>query len=246
MVNRMFNVPFKDKIFLITGCTGHLGSTLSKALAQKGASLILVGRSVDALEKLDDEIKTLSLLSEQSITLVPSDLTKTDTFPFLAQQLSHRFKCLDGLIHCAAALRGLVPLKDWDEKSWRSQFILNVDVPWTLIKALDPLLQKSSAGRVVAISDRILEESCAYWGAYATSKAALEKMIEVYAEESKATRIKAHVVRTDDFPSTLKEDIYSEKNRKDLIDTMSVVHAIEDILGDSPHVSGSIVTVKKS
>lgn len=246
MVNRMQDTPFKDKVFLITGSTGHLGTALSKDLAEGGASLILIGRSVEALERLDDEIKTLPLSNDQSIILVPTDLTQMDTFLSLAQQVGQRFNRLDGLIHCAASLRGLIPLKDWDEKSWRGQFTLNVDVPWALLCAFDPLLQKSSAGRVVTVSDMILEEPSAYWGAYAASKAALEKMIEIYAEESKATPIKAYVVRTDDFASTLKGAIYPEQKRTDLIEIKTIVKKIQEVLQDTIIPSGSIVRVKKT
>lgn len=246
MVNGMLDMPFKDKVFLITGSTGHLGSALSKSLATCGASLILIGRSVEALEHLDDEIKTLPLAVDQSIILVPTDLTQMDTFLSLAQQVGQRFSRLDGLIHCAASLRGLIPLKDWDEKSWRGQFTLNVDVPWALLSAFDPLLQKSSRGRVVAVSDRVLEEPSAYWGAYAASKAALEKMIEIYAEESKATPIKAYVVRSDDFASTLKGAIYPEQQRADLIEIETIVKTIQEVLKDSTIPSGSVVRVKKT
>ena len=63
---------------------------------------------------------------------------------------------------------------------------VNVTANWRLIRALDPLLRHSSAGRVVFITSGAASraELRAYWGPYAVSKAALDALARTYAAET--------------------------------------------------------------
>jgi NAD(P)-dependent dehydrogenase (short-subunit alcohol dehydrogenase family) len=63
---------------------------------------------------------------------------------------------------------------------------VNVTANWRLIRSLDPLLRRSPAGRVAFITSGVasLADYRAYWGPYATSKAALDAIARTYAAET--------------------------------------------------------------
>jgi NAD(P)-dependent dehydrogenase (short-subunit alcohol dehydrogenase family) len=71
---------------------------------------------------------------------------------------------------------------------------LNVTANWRLIRALDPLLRRSAAGRVVFISSGVAALALAYWGPYAASKAALEVLARTYAAETATTNVRVNVL----------------------------------------------------
>ena len=66
---------------------------------------------------------------------------------------------------------------------------VNVTANWRLIRALDPLLRASAAGRVAFLTSGAASraELRAYWGPYAASKAALDALARTYAAETATT-----------------------------------------------------------
>ncbi len=72
---------------------------------------------------------------------------------------------------------------------------LNVLAPQALIAAFDPLLKKSERADVVALTSSVGAEPRAFWGAYGSSKAALETLLRAYADETAyANKVRVHIV----------------------------------------------------
>ena len=70
---------------------------------------------------------------------------------------------------------------------------VNVTANWRLIRALDGLLKRSEAGRVVFVSSGVAALTLAYWGPYAVSKAALEALARTYAAETEKTPVRVNL-----------------------------------------------------
>ena len=68
------------------------------------------------------------------------------------------------LIGNAGILGPLSPLGHVEPKAWDEVLAVNVTANWQLIRALDPLLRRSTAGRVVFVSSGIAARPRAYWG----------------------------------------------------------------------------------
>ena len=71
---------------------------------------------------------------------------------------------------------------------------VNLTANWRLIRSMHPLLQKSDAGRAIFVTSTVGSNPRAFWAAYAVSKAALEMMIRVYAEENLKSRVCANLI----------------------------------------------------
>jgi len=171
--------PLSDGVALLTGASRGIGAALSLQLAQAGAHVVAVARTVGGLEELDDKIKAAG----GSATLVPLDVRDSDGIARLALALNERYGRLDVLVGNAGVIGPLSPLGHIEPKDWDNVFAVNVTANWQLIRTMDPLLQRAPAGRAVFMTSAVAHMGRAYWGPYAASKSALEEMVRAYAAE---------------------------------------------------------------
>jgi NAD(P)-dependent dehydrogenase (short-subunit alcohol dehydrogenase family) len=181
--------PLSDRIALVTGASRGIGAAAALALAQAGAHVIAVARTVGALEELDDRIKA----ADSSATLVPLDVKDSDGIVRLAAALDERYGRLDVLIGNAGVLGPLSPLGHVQPKDWDNLFAVNVTANWQLIRCMDSLLRKAQAGRALFLTSAVAYKGRAYWGAYAASKAALDALVRSYAAECATTNVRANL-----------------------------------------------------
>jgi NAD(P)-dependent dehydrogenase (short-subunit alcohol dehydrogenase family) len=178
-----------ERIALVTGATRGIGRAAALSLAASGAHVIALGRTQGALEELDDEIRALRAGGEALTTLVPCDLKDFDALDRLGEAIYRRWGRLDALIAAAGVLGPLTPLHHVDVKAWDNVLAVNLTANWRLIRSLDPLLRKSSAGRAVFVTSAAgsRAETRAYWGPYAVAKAGLDLLARTYAAETRNT-----------------------------------------------------------
>jgi short-subunit dehydrogenase len=79
----------------------------------------------------------------------------------------------------------LTPVAQIDGRELNRLLTLNLLAQQALIAAFDPLLRRSAAGRLIALTSSVGARPRAYWGAYGASKAALETLVLAYGEEVK-------------------------------------------------------------
>ncbi|HEY4982003.1 MAG TPA: SDR family NAD(P)-dependent oxidoreductase [Pseudolabrys sp.] len=181
--------PLSDRIALVTGASRGIGAALALQLAQAGAHVIAVARTVGGLEALDDQIRAAG----GSATLVPLDVKDSDGIARLALALNERYSRLDVLIGNAGIIGPLSPLSHIERKDWDNLIAVNVTANWQLIRTMDPLLKNASAGRAVFLTSAVAYKGRAYWGPYAASKAALDALVRSYAAECATTNVRANL-----------------------------------------------------
>jgi NAD(P)-dependent dehydrogenase (short-subunit alcohol dehydrogenase family) len=183
--------PFSGKLALVTGASRGIGAATAEALAAAGAHVILVARTASALEEVEARIHD----SGGSATIAPLDLTQGEAIGRLAGAVAERWKALDVLVLNAAMLGSLTPVQDIDPSEYSRLLSINLLANQALIAALDPLLKKADESHVVALTSSVGGEPRAFWGAYGSSKAALESLLGAYADETEYLgRIKVHIV----------------------------------------------------
>lgn len=172
----------EGKVILVTGAAGGIGEMVSKAFAQQGATVILLGRTISKLEKLYDQIEQAGYPQPAIYPLNLEGATPHD-YEELANRLGEEFGRLDGLVHNAAMLGGLTPIEHYDVGRWYQILQVNLSGPFMLTKACLPLLKQSNAASVIFTTDAMAKQPKAYWGAYSVAKAGLENMSKMLAEE---------------------------------------------------------------
>jgi NAD(P)-dependent dehydrogenase (short-subunit alcohol dehydrogenase family) len=181
--------PLSDRIALVTGASRGIGAAVALELAQAGAHVVAVARTVGGLEELDDKIKAAG----SSATLVPLDVKDSDGIARLALTLNERYQRLDVLIGNAGVLSPLSPLAHVEPKNWDDLIAVNITANWQLIRCMHALLQRSQAGRALFLTSGVAHMGRAYWGPYAASKAALEVLVRTYAAECATTPVRANL-----------------------------------------------------
>lgn len=158
----------KDKTILITGATGGIGSILSEKLNACGANVITVGR---------DQNKPANY---------HTDLTDPISRQELVNQILQDHNQIDILIH-SAGIGIYKPLTEITQSDWNLSFSLNVEAPFFLTQALNPLLEKSPNSLVLTIGSGAGTIPMRGRSLYCSTKFALRGLMLSLSEEAKGT-----------------------------------------------------------
>ena len=175
------DTPFAGKLALVTGASRGIGAATAEALGAAGAHVILVARTASALEAVDDRIHAAG----GTATIAPLDLTEGESIAKLAAAIAERWEALDILMLNAAMLGSLTPVEHIDAKEYGRILATNLLANQAIIAAFDPLLRRSEHAEIVALTSSVGSEPRAFWGAYGSSKAALETLLSAYADETR-------------------------------------------------------------
>ncbi len=171
--------PFEGQTALVTGASRGIGAATAIALAKAGAHVILTARKVKALEVIEDEIHAAGGTS----TIAPLDLTEPDAVARLASAIAGRWDALDILCISAAYLPELTPVSQIDPKQFNQAMMTNVVATQALLAAFDKLLRRAPNGRVIGLTSSVGAGPRAFWGAYGSTKAAFDNLLDTYASE---------------------------------------------------------------
>ncbi|MEI6485566.1 MAG: SDR family NAD(P)-dependent oxidoreductase [Sphingomonadales bacterium] len=179
------------KLALVTGASRGIGAATAEMLAREGWHVIITARTEAGLKEVDDRIHKAG----GTATIAPFDLTDGEAIDRLGNAIGARWGRIDALVLNAAQLGTLAPVPHLDLKEWDKLLAINLTANMRLIRALDPWLRQSAAGRVIAVTSSVGSTPRAYWGGYAATKAALENLVSTYGEEVKnISEIRAAIV----------------------------------------------------
>jgi len=173
---------FTGRTVLVTGAGDGLGRSVALEAARYGAEVILLGRTVRKLERVHDRIVESG---GPPPTIHPMDLggANPNDYTDMADRIDEAYGRLHGVVHGAAAFRGLAPLAHVEPEDWVRTVHVNLTAPFLITRACLPLLQRGPDAAVVFVGDTPGRQVRAYWGAYAVSKCGVEGLAGVLAEE---------------------------------------------------------------
>lgn len=192
------------RIAVITGASRGIGAAVARRFAAEGAHIVAIARTVGALEELDDDIKKAG----SSATLVPLDLRDLDRIDPLGPHLHQRFGRVDIFVGNAGLLGTLTPLSHHDAKQWDEVLKVNVTANWRLLRTLEPLLKLSDAGRAILVTSGAAQMAMPFWGAYTTSKAALDAMVKVWAAELANTKVRVNLLSPGPIRTSMRAEAF--------------------------------------
>ncbi|MDX2144723.1 MAG: SDR family NAD(P)-dependent oxidoreductase [Rhodospirillaceae bacterium] len=181
----------KGRIALVTGASRGIGRAVALRFAREGASVVAYARTKKDLESLDDEIRAVT---GQPAILVAESITDYPKIDQVAAALHARYQRLDILVGNAAVLGQLSPLTHYTPKQWDDMMAVNLTANWRLLRAMEPLLKASDAPRAIFVTSGAAHTDKMYWGPYGATKAALERMVKIYASETAHSKLRVNII----------------------------------------------------
>ncbi len=211
------------RIIALTGAGGGLGRAVALAAAAHGAQLVLIGRTVRKLEDVHGEIGALAR-AEASIAPLDLERAVARDYDALAAAVTERYGRLDGLVHIAGVLGALAPVEHYDVPTWCRVLHVNLTAAFALTQVLLPALRASADGSIVFTSSGVARNPKAYWGAYAVSKAGVEALGAMLAQELEASSpLRVNVLNPGAVRTRMRAQAYPAEDPRGLATPADVV-----------------------
>ena len=227
--------PFAGQVALVTGASKGIGAATAEALAAAGAHVILTARDTKALETVEDRIHTAG----GTATIAPVDLAEADGIARLATAIRGRWTTLDMLVINAAILPQLTAVTQIDQPALNKAITVNLLATQALLAHFDPMLRQSPNARVLGLTSTVATAPRAYWGAYASTKAAFEVMLDCYAQEVRnVSNIRVAIVNPGATRTAMRARAYPGEDPASLKGPEVVAERLAALLGEdfaSPH-----------
>jgi NAD(P)-dependent dehydrogenase (short-subunit alcohol dehydrogenase family) len=186
-----------DKVALVTGANGGLGTHVTKALLDEGFTVVGLSPRIQQSD-----------FDHPKFTALPASLTSLEAAKkAVGSVLAHSGK-IDVVAHLVGGFAGRKTIAETDDALWQHMFDANLNSTFHILRAIIPEMRKAGGGRIVAIGSRAAEDPGPTVGAYSASKAALVSLIKTVALENKDAGITANVI----LPGTMD----TPANRKDM------------------------------
>ena len=235
------HIDLSGRLILITGATRGLGRAVAIAAAAAGAEIIITGRTIGALEEVDDEIKA----SGSSATIVELDMKDTAAMPRLAAAIAERWGRLDGFVANAAMLAALTPIGHLTPEAWDESVAVNLTGQWHMIRAFDPLLRAAPAGRAVLVTSGAAVGSRPFWGPYAATKAGLEALGRSWAGESEQTNLRINMINPGGTATKMRASAFPGEDPATLPQPEDIAPAFLMLLDDDCPYHGELLEARK-
>jgi len=196
-----------DRVVLVTGAYGGLGSAVARAAARAGATVVITGKRKRPLEQLYDAMLAEGL-AEPVIHPLDMEVATPRDYAALAEGLERDFGRLDGVVHAATSFTGLTPIAMHKPDDWLRTLHINVSAPFALTQACMPLLTAASDSAVVFVLDNPELLQRAHWGGYGVSKAALERFVAILHQETDSSPMRSHALLPAPMRTALRRQAY--------------------------------------
>jgi NAD(P)-dependent dehydrogenase (short-subunit alcohol dehydrogenase family) len=189
----------QGKVVLVTGANGGLGTSVTQAFLDSGATVVGTSRKIQQSEFLSP-----------NFTAIPGEISTAGGAKSLIEKIVTQFGKIDVLAHTVGGFAGGKSLAETDDATFQRMFELNLNATFYLLRAAIPIMRKSGHGRIIAIGSKAAVDPGANVGAYSASKAAMVSLIRTAAAENIDAGITANVI----LPGTMD----TPTNRKDMPD----------------------------
>lgn len=201
----------KDRIIMVTGAGRGIGEAAAKTYAAYGATVLLLGKNEENLNRVYDEIEAAG---HPQPAVIPFNLETAlpHQYDELAATVEREFGRLDGLLHNAAIVGPLTPIEQLSGENFMRVMHINVNAMFMLTSTLLPLLKLSSDASLIFTSSSVGRKGRAYWGGYAVSKFATEGLMQVLADELDGTAVRANSINPGATRTDMRAKAYPGEN----------------------------------
>ena len=235
-----FDGTFDGKVVLVTGGSRGLGKAISEGFAAAGAKVVVSSRKLENCEAVVAGIRD-SGGEAYPIAAHVGDIGSLDG---LIDGTYAQYGKLDILVNNAGTNIAMGPLSDLTPEQYDKMYQVNQRGPWYLASRAAPKMGEHGGGCIINLLSVAALRPQAYMGFYASTKAALEAMTKVMAQEWSALNIRVNGIAPGTYHSDLtdgamaaipnfEEGVFSRQLIKRIADSEEILKPIFYLADDS-------------
>jgi 3-hydroxybutyrate dehydrogenase len=180
--------PLKDRVAIITGGAGTMGTATAAALLDAGAKVTIASRDPKRLETTAERLGA----PDSPILAVPGDITNPHDVAEVVDRTLADYGRIDVLVNLAGAIAPVgLPAWEIDVTAWRRALEVNLTGAFITTRAVVPIMLEQAEGRLLYLSSTAAEEPFAGASAYGAGKAAVNQLVQTLAKELDGTGVTA-------------------------------------------------------
>jgi NADP-dependent 3-hydroxy acid dehydrogenase YdfG len=243
-------MDLSGKLAIVTGASSGIGEATAQHLSQQGATVVMVARRKDRLDKL---VKTLQKTGGKA-SAIEADLTDASAADHIVKDTLKNYGRIDILVNNAGVML-LGPVLDAPLQEWENMISLNVLSLMRLTHAVLPYMQQVNSGHIVNISSVAGRVATANSAVYNASKWAVNAFTEALRQELAADQL---AIRTTLIEPGAVDTELTSHNRPEIQETLKkrykgiakkleandIARAITYAVTQPPHVNVSEILIR--
>lgn len=223
----------KEKVVLVTGANGGLGSYITRSFLDAGAMVVGSSRQIQQSD-----------FPGPNFVAIPAELSERESANGLMEGVLGRFGKLDVLVHTVGGFAGGQSVAETDEATFQHMLDLNLNSLFHILCAAIPVLRGSGNGRIIAIGSRAAEEPGAGVGAYSASKAAMVSLIKTVALENGDAGLTANVILPGTIDTPANRKAMPGANASKWVQPANIASLVLWLAGDAAkEISGAAIPI---
>ncbi|WP_411906606.1 SDR family oxidoreductase [Staphylococcus aureus] len=224
-----------DKIAVVTGAGSGIGEAIATLLHEEGAKVVLAGRNKDKLQNVANQ------LAQDSVKVVPTDVTKKEEVDELIKMAQQTFGGLDIVINSAGQMLSS-KITDYQVDEWDSMIDVNIKGTLYTAKAALPTMLEQSSGHLINIASISGFEVTKSSTIYSATKAAVHTITQGLEKDLAKTGVKVTSI-SPGMVDTAITATYNPTDRKKL-EPQDIAEAVLYALTQPKHVNVNEITVR--
>jgi len=201
-------MKLKGKVAIVTGAGRGIGRAIALAFAEEGANLVLASRT---FEEVDETARMARGLGVQGYP-AKADVSRRDDVESIVRLAIEKLGRIDILVNNAGILGPIGPLPQNDPDSWVDTVRINLIGPFLCCRAVLPFMIKERKGKIVNLSGGGATSPRPFFSAYAASKAAVIRLTETLAEETREFNIQVNAIAPGAVNTRLMDQVIAAGN----------------------------------
>ncbi|MHC2012714.1 SDR family oxidoreductase [Staphylococcus aureus] len=224
-----------DKVAVVTGAGSGIGEAIATLLHEEGVKVILAGRNKDKLQNVANQ------LAQDSVKVVPTDVTKKEEVDELIKIAQQTFGGLDIVINSAGQMLSS-KITDYQVDEWDSMIDVNIKGTLYTTQAALPTMLEQSSGHLINIASISGFEVTKSSTIYSATKAAVHTITQGLEKELAKTGVKVTSI-SPGMVDTAITAAYNPTDRKKL-ESQDIAEAVLYALTQPSHVNVNEITVR--
>jgi NAD(P)-dependent dehydrogenase (short-subunit alcohol dehydrogenase family) len=198
----------RGKTAVVIGASRGLGLGMARALAEAGADLALVARTVSSLDELAKEIKALP----RRCLILPRDVSKLSEIQSMASQVIEAFGKIDILINSQGA-QVRKPVFEMTEQDWDGLMAVNLKSVFFSCQAVGKEMARLGKGKIINVASLTSVIGLPNISIYGAGKGGVAQLTKALAVEWAPYHINVNAVLPGYYKTALTEDLFKNEER---------------------------------